>query len=172
MKKTSTKSTPASAESKISTTPKAVEAVAKRLKAAKAAQAKAPAAAPEKAPAKAKPAKAPKAEAPAKAAPAPKAPKTPKAAKTAEAAPVVTKIVATIDVGFGNHLTIRGDGPGLSWETGVAMACIDGTSWVWSTAEAAGPITFKVLANDLTWCAGEDRTVQPGDQLSFTPSFE
>jgi hypothetical protein len=86
-------------------------------------------------------------------------------------APAVTKVVALIDVGFGNNLTIRGDGPGLSWQSGVGMVCTDGTSWIWSTTEASGPITFKVLANDMTWCAGEDYVVLPGETVTISPLF-
>lgn len=41
------------------------------------------------------------------------------AVKTAPSSVVTTKIVALIDVGFGNTLYIRGEGPGLSWEKGI-----------------------------------------------------
>jgi hypothetical protein len=99
------------------------------------------------------------------------APKVPKAPKASRVTPTVTKVVATIDVGFGNSLTIRGEGPGLSWHQGVSMVCQEGTTWVWSTTEAIGPVSFKLLANDQTWCAGEDLIVHPGETVTITPAF-
>src|SRR5579872_5239985 len=35
-------------------------------------------------------------------------------------------IEAKIDVGFGNTLYLRGEGPGLSWTQGVPLTCVDG----------------------------------------------
>src|SRR5690606_12500637 len=59
------------------------------------------------------------------------APSRPAAAKRANPKPTPavvapakdTVIVAKIDVGFGNALYLRGDGPGLSWSKGVPMDC-------------------------------------------------
>ena len=39
----------------------------------------------------------------------------------ATAEPPVTFISAKFDVGFGQHLYLRGAGPGLSWQQGLAM---------------------------------------------------
>jgi hypothetical protein len=39
--------------------------------------------------------------------------------KTVTTAKPVTTIEAKIDVGFGNNLFVRGEGPGLSWEKGT-----------------------------------------------------
>jgi hypothetical protein len=156
MKKTT--STKKSVETKAPAAPVPAAAVVKKAAAAKAPAPAKPAAVKEK-----KPAAAPKARKPAA------APATPKKAAAPEA--LVTKVVALIDVGFGNSLTIRGEGPGLSWDSGVTMACADGTAWVWSTSEATGPVTFKVLVNDLNWCGGVDLVATPGSVLEFTPEF-
>ena len=85
--------------------------------------------------------------------------------------PVPTTIVAQIDVGFGNTLFIRGDGPGLSWEKGVVLDCVADDKWTVSLGETAKPIVFKFLINDLTWCGGDDYVAQPGTTVTVTPCF-
>ena len=49
--------------------------------------------------------------------------------KKAAPKPLATKIEAQIDVRFGNALYIRGEGPGLSWESGVLMTCVSDDKW-------------------------------------------
>jgi hypothetical protein len=87
------------------------------------------------------------------------------------AQPLLTAITAKIDVGFGNALYIRGEGPGLNWDKGVALDCVGADSWHWSAREASRPITFKLLVNDLTWSAGPDFTVAAGSTVTLTPEF-
>ena len=146
------------------TAPKSVvaksPAPAKKKPAVKAA---APAAKPEK-PAKAvaKPVAAPVAK-PAKASPSPKT--------KAKPAAVTTTIVAAVDVGFGNHLTLRGTGPGLSWETGLPLECVADDRWSITLPETSQPIVCKFLRNDSDWCAGEDYTVLPGSSVVLSPTF-
>ena len=103
--------------------------------------------------------------------PAPKTRKaTPPVKKTAPA-PVATKITALIDVGFGNTLYLRGEGPGLSWERGIPMDCAADDQWTCTIAESVGPVIFKFLLNDETWCAGDDFTLAPGTSGTFKPEF-
>jgi hypothetical protein len=90
--------------------------------------------------------------------------------KTAPKA-VVTTISALVDVGFGNTLYLRGEGPGLNWEKGVPMNCLADDRWSLTIAESAQPIVFKFLLNDETWCAGDDLIAAPGKAASFTPEF-
>lgn len=85
--------------------------------------------------------------------------------------PVPTTIVAQIDVGFGNTLFVRGDGPGLSWEKGVSLDCVADDKWTISLGETAKPIVFKFLINDQTWCAGDDFIAQPGTTVTVSPTF-
>jgi hypothetical protein len=108
----------------------------------------------------------------------PPAPATKSTAKKT-AAPAVKKTVApkppTIitvhaDVGFGNTLYLRGDGPGLSWEKGVPLDCVADDKWS-LTIEHSAPLAFKVLLNDLTWSAGEDYTATPGESVEIKPEF-
>jgi hypothetical protein len=114
------------------------------------------------------PAKAPKAAAKA---PAKKmtAPAKKKATVTTE--PPATFISAKIDIGFGNHLYIRGTGPGLSWDHGLAMDCVGAGLWTSTVKHATIPVTFKVLVNDATWSTGNDFVVEPGQSVTVVPSF-
>jgi len=103
---------------------------------------------------------------PAKASAAKPATVAPKKA-TAEA---VTTIEVKIDVGYGNTLFLRGQGSGLTWEQGVPLACVDGSTWRW-TQKVSDPITFKVLLNDQVWCAGSDFVAAPGQKVEVSPCF-
>lgn len=91
------------------------------------------------------------------------------------AAKKTTQIVATVDVGWGNMLYIRGEGAGLSWEQGVPMICEEKgngvVEWHWTAETADGPISFKFLINDETWATGENVTINAGDTHFSTPSF-
>ncbi len=82
-----------------------------------------------------------------------------------------TVIKAEIDVGFGNTLYLRGDGPGLSWNKGVPLDCTADDQWKISIAGAKGPVTFKFLLNDETWSKGEDYVAAPGATVSLSPAF-
>lgn len=89
--------------------------------------------------------------------------------KTGE--PPVTIITAQIDIGFGNQLFVRGSGPGLSWDRGIPMDCVGTGLWTISVKNAAEPVAFKVLVNDLSWSSGADFVVAPGQSVTITPSF-
>jgi hypothetical protein len=82
-----------------------------------------------------------------------------------------TTITALIDVGFGNSLYIRGEGPGLSWDKGVGLQCVGDDKWTLSLGESARPVVFKFLINDVSWSVGEDYTVAPGTSITVTPVF-
>jgi hypothetical protein len=81
-----------------------------------------------------------------------------------------TTIEAKIDVGYGNTLYLRGQGPGLSWERGVPCECVDRNTWRW-TAPRAEKLTFKLLLNDSVWARGADLVIGPGEKLEIVPSF-
>ncbi|MCW5547852.1 MAG: hypothetical protein KIT44_02720 [Opitutaceae bacterium] len=83
----------------------------------------------------------------------------------------VTMISALIDVGFGNTLYLRGDGPGLNWDSGVPMDCIADDHWRITIAGVVRPMAFKFVLNDETWCAGDDYTVTPGGTVALKPEF-
>jgi len=96
---------------------------------------------------------------------------TPVTAVQVQPAPVVTTISANFDVGFGNALYIRGEGPGLSWDKGLRMECLADDRWSLTFAESSRPLVFKFLINDETWSTGVDFTVSPGASVTLTPSF-
>jgi hypothetical protein len=108
--------------------------------------------------------------------PVPKAPAK-KTSAPAKKKPVVTTeppatfISAQIDIGFGNHLTLRGTGPGLSWDEGLVMDSVGANLWTASVKGASAPVVFKVLVNDLTWNTGPDYSVEPGQSITVTPTF-
>jgi hypothetical protein len=100
-------------------------------------------------------------------------PKAPRARKPAAEKPAtaLTQVKAYIDVGPGNTLFVRGEGPGLSWEAGVPMQWTGDGCWAWSVETAGQEITFKVLINDQHWAWGDNLKVAAGDTASFTPAF-
>lgn len=93
------------------------------------------------------------------------------AVKPAASKSVKTTISARIDVGFGNALFVRGEGPGLSWEKGLAMENVENDLWRVVLAESARSYTFKFLINDTTWSAGPDFTAACGTSVTVTPEF-
>lgn len=94
-----------------------------------------------------------------------------KAAKKTAAKKEATIIVAKFDVGLGNSLVLRGDAPGLSWDTGTVMENIDAETWQWKTSTAKSAFEVKFLINDTTWSQGDNITVKPGTTIGVTPSF-
>lgn len=80
-------------------------------------------------------------------------------------------VVAKYDVGYGNHLYIRGEGAGLSWDTGILMKNVENDVWVWTTNEAAGDaVAFKFLINDEIWSEGDHRRACR-ETTTLYPSF-
>jgi len=89
----------------------------------------------------------------------------------AKVAPSKTTIIANIDVGFGNALFVRGDGPGLSWSKGIPMDCAADTTWSLSMSGVRSAFEYKVLINDQYWSAGENEIARPGNLNSVNPRF-
>ena len=92
-------------------------------------------------------------------------------AKPVVPAQLVTGITALINVGYGNALFIRGEGPGLSWDKGVPLDIIADDKWTITLPEWGRPVMFKFLLNDVSWSSGEDYMVAPGTSISVTPVF-
>ena len=85
--------------------------------------------------------------------------------------PPATVITANVDVGFGNTLYVRGDGPGLNWDEGKPLDCVGDSLWTISLAGAQRPVVFKFLLNDETWSTGENYSAAPGTGSTFSPTF-
>lgn len=125
-------------------------------------------------------------KAPAKKTPAKKAAKKPAAKKVAvkktaakktpaKKAPAkkikLTRIIARVDVGFGNQLYIRGENGGLSWERGIQMENVSAYEWRFTTHYPAKSIEFKFLINDELWSEGENVIVIAGEESISSPTF-
>ncbi|HYC70919.1 MAG TPA: hypothetical protein VEB66_06925 [Opitutaceae bacterium] len=82
-----------------------------------------------------------------------------------------TFISAKVDIGFGNHLFLRGSAPGLSWDRGIAMDCVAADIWTASLKNVKEPVAFKLLVNDVAWSTGSDYVVEPGQSVTVTPTF-
>lgn len=166
MKKPSTKKpvTPVTpAKSPAPATGKAAAPTPARIKKSAAPVATKPAAAPE-------PVKAAASEpAPKLAPPIPVDPVNPPVSAATPAA--FTVVTAKVDVGFGNALYLRGEGPGLSWNKGLALKNAGSEEWTISLPRAARPIVFKFLLNDEVWSQGEDYKADPGTLAVLRPEF-
>jgi len=108
--------------------------------------------------------------------PAPKLARVPRVKKNGSSpgeapAPAAIVLTAKIDVGFGNALYVRGEGPGLTWNKGVPLTCAAGDTWTISLPGATRAVLFKFLVNDQTWSRGEDYTALPGSAQELSPSF-
>jgi hypothetical protein len=178
MKKTTKKTTaakPAAAKTPVAATKTAEPAAKSATLSAKTAEAVAKVSAPTPAPKASEPA--PKA-----ASPKPAVVKATSSAAVAAAAPAkkkvaaviespATQISAKVDIGFGNHLYLRGSGPGLSWDRGIAMDCVAADIWTASLRDVKEPVSFKLLINDMTWSTGNDFVVEPGQSITVSPTF-
>ncbi|MGC9450549.1 MAG: hypothetical protein ACP5I4_03805 [Oceanipulchritudo sp.] len=91
--------------------------------------------------------------------------------RAAKREPIVTTVIAKLDAGFGNHLYIRGNSSGLTWDAGVLMENTGSDEWIWKSAAVTSELEFKVLVNDKTWASGPNGVVFPGATVVFEPSF-
>lgn len=87
--------------------------------------------------------------------------------------PAASKAVIRVkyDVGFGNQLYIRGQGPGLSWMQGVLLTNVGIDEWVWETSHSFTHCEFKVLINDIQYEVGENHLLPPGAVVQYIPRF-
>jgi len=108
---------------------------------------------------------------PAEAAPARSAAPAGSAATAIPESTTLTVVAARVDIGFGNHLYLRGSGPGLSWDRGTPMSNAGSDLWTIDLLGATSPICCKFLINDDKWSAGPDYVIDPGAQLEVTPLF-
>ena len=127
------------------------------------------------APKKAATKKAPAKKAATKKAPAKKAATKKKATSAVKRTPAKqtaaqTRIIARVDVGFGNALYVRGEGAGLSWNKGTALANVTPYEWTLSCSNK-GTVIFKFLINDELWAEGENITLQAGRKSISSPTF-
>ena len=82
-----------------------------------------------------------------------------------------TRLLATAYIGIGNKLYVRGDGPGLSWDKGVAMQFVSIGKWGWATHDATAPIRVKLYKNDDLACLTGEIHLAPGRHVEATALF-
>lgn len=83
----------------------------------------------------------------------------------------MTKVVANIDVGWGNKLFVRGQGSGLNWEQGIEMKNTGPREWVWTSSNPSQHFELKFLINDEQWNQGDNLQVSQGSTLTTQPTF-
>jgi len=82
-----------------------------------------------------------------------------------------TTVVANVMIGIGNKPYLRGEGPGLSWEEGVAMNFIEIGKWAWSPPRKNASLTVQVYRNDQDPDQGGKVEIRPGEKIEITPEF-
>lgn len=82
-----------------------------------------------------------------------------------------THVVVNYDVGYNNSITIRGKGPGLSWDKGIPLKNTKHDEWIWETDSPFNNCEFKVLINDAHYEIGENHPISCGACIKFTPKF-
>lgn len=81
------------------------------------------------------------------------------------------KVIAKVDVGWGNTLYLRGDGAGLSWSCGVSLVSQSANEWVWEVPSTTGDFEYKLLINDVHWSEGSNFVAKKGKLSVVTPVF-
>jgi len=82
-----------------------------------------------------------------------------------------TTVVANVMIGIGNKPYLRGEGPGLSWDEGVAMNFIEIGKWAWSPPRKNASLTVQLYRNDQDPDQGGKIEVRPGERLEINPDF-
>mgnify|MGYP000025161561 CR=1 FL=1 len=91
--------------------------------------------------------------------------------KQAPAMSKTTRLTIKINCGYGNSLTIRGEGAGLSWAKGITLKNIKADEWLFETDAKFAKCEFKILLNDEIYEAGPNRILVSGTSSHYTPKF-
>lgn len=83
----------------------------------------------------------------------------------------ITSVVANVMIGIGNKPYIRGEGPGLSWEDGVAMNFVEIGKWAWSPSRKNATLTIQIYRNDEDPDKTGKHEIKPGEKFEITPEF-
>jgi hypothetical protein len=82
-----------------------------------------------------------------------------------------TTISVKYDCGYNNHLTLRGEGAGLSWSHGTPLKNIAPGEWIFEVAAPDKQFEFKILINDQIFELGENHRIEQGQRLELRPKF-
>jgi hypothetical protein len=93
------------------------------------------------------------------------------AEKTKTSQTGTTAVVANVMIGIGNKPYLRGEGPGLSWEEGVAMNFIEIGKWAWSPPRKNASLTVQLFRNDNDPDQSGKIEVKAGEKIEITPDF-
>ena len=86
--------------------------------------------------------------------------------------PRPTATTVRIHYPAGSHtLALRGDGAGLTWDQGVALAAGADDTFTFTVADLQAPLAWKPLLDDATWSRGPNYTVAPGATVDVYPHF-
>lgn len=83
----------------------------------------------------------------------------------------VSRITARAMIGIANRLTIRGDGPGLSWDKGLSLELIGIGEYAWESTNLQQTMKFQLYLNDSKPAEGEILELLPGEHLRVQPVF-
>ena len=83
----------------------------------------------------------------------------------------MTSVIANVMIGIGNKPYVRGEGPGLSWDEGVAMNFIEIGKWAWSPPRKNASLTIQIYRNDEDPDKGGKYEIKSGDKFEVTPEF-
>lgn len=76
------------------------------------------------------------------------------------------------DCGLPNHLAIRGEGAGLSWDKGSVLKNQDRDVWSFEIISKEPEVEFKVLLNDQVFEIGNNHVVKMGEDIEIFPRFD
>ena len=83
-----------------------------------------------------------------------------------------TRLIVTAYIGIGNKLFIRGDGPGLRRDKGVALQFVSIGKWRWESAELLFPAKVRLYKNDQTECSAlGEFALEPGHHHEVNATF-
>ena len=83
----------------------------------------------------------------------------------------MTTVIAKVMIGIGNKPFVRGEGPGLSWEEGVAMNFLEIGKWAWSPSRKNASVTIQIYRNDEDPDQSGKHEIKPGEKFEITPDF-
>lgn len=100
----------------------------------------------------------------------------PKSAKnpvegSSEGGTAPARITASILIGIGNKLYIRGVGPGLSEDRGVPLEFVEIGKFRWIADDASRPVKGRILLNDEIPARSGTFVIKPGEHLEISPEF-
>ena len=81
-----------------------------------------------------------------------------------------TEITVQYPAQLGEHLYIRGEGSGFTWDQKIPLVNVDGNTWKLSQP-MQGDFRFKILLNNEEWETGGDHLAKGGDAVAAAPVF-